>query len=100
MDLSVCGLGGVTCPEPPVPPPPLVPEFLSVHASNTVTKVRLVDPEEAKAIHLPVTWWGRVPSRRQVLEGWWLSGGHTSMLVMPQTLGMIWVLEEVPRGQA
>ena len=83
MDLAVCVLGGASpVQELPVLASPLVPEFLSVHASNTV-KVRLVDPEEAKAIHLPVTWWGRVPFRRQVLKGWWVLGSrqhvdHTS----------------------
>ena len=104
LSVSVCWVGGGVgggspVQELPVLASPLVPEFLSVHASNTV-KVRLVDPKQAKAIHLPVTWWGggtlQTPGPERLVG----SRGHSNMLVIPWTLGMIWVLEEVPRGQA
>lgn len=52
----------------PVLTAPLVPELLSIHASHAL-KVGLVDPKEAEAIHLPVTWGQRVPLRLQVLRG-------------------------------
>lgn len=77
VSVCLCVCGGSPVQELPVLASPLVPEFLGVHASNAV-KVGFVDPKKAKAVHLPVTWWGggalQTPGPERSLQ----HVGHTS----------------------
>ena len=92
------GGGGAPPPGPPAPPPPLVSELLCVHASDAV-EVRLVDPEEAKAVHLPVAWGGEgSPSDPRSSKPF--LGGHSNVLAVLVRNWEPWMLEEVPRGRA
>lgn len=55
-------VGGSPVQQLPVLAAPLVPELLRVHAPDAV-KVRFVDPEQAKAVYLPVAWGAGGPFR-------------------------------------
>lgn len=92
------GGGGSPVQELPVLASPLVSELLCVHASDAV-EVRLVDPEEAKAVHLPVAWGGEgSPSDPRSCKPF--LGGHSNVLAVLVRNWEPWMLEEVPRGRA
>ena len=103
MGVSVsAGWRGSPVQKLPVLAAPLVPELLSVHAPNAV-EVGLVDPKEAEAVHLPVTWrgWGALQTPGPASPS---SGGLSGSLQrVGHNLGglrMTWVLEKVLRGRA
>lgn len=98
VSVSTGGGGGSPVQELPVLASPLVSELLCVHASDAV-EVRLVDPEEAKAVHLPVAWGGEgSPSDPRSCKPF--LGGHSNVLAVLVRNWEPWMLEEVPRGRA